>query len=68
MPTYTFVCHKCEQPFERKLRMSQSGDPQECPTCGSLDTRKSIGAIAIGSSSRSVNTVMSSPPVHSPFT
>ena len=68
MPMYTFVCRECEQPFERKLRMSQSGDTQECPACGSMDTRKSIGAIAIGGGSHSADTFMSIPPVQSPFT
>ena len=68
MPMYTFVCRQCEQPFERKLRMSQSSDTQECPTCGSMDTRKSIGAIAIGGGSRAVDSAISMPPVSSPFT
>lgn len=68
MPMYTFVCRQCGQPFERKLRMSQSGDAQECPACGSISTRKSIGAIAVGGGSRSVDTIMSTPPAHSPFT
>lgn len=68
MPMYTFVCRECEQPFERKLRMSQASDTQECPTCGSMDTRKSIGAIAIGGGGRSVDTAVSMPPVSSPFT
>lgn len=67
MPMYTFVCRECEQPFEKKLRMSQSGETQTCPACGSTDTRKSIGAIAIGGSSRSAGRAASAPPVSSPF-
>ena len=65
MPMYTFVCRQCAQPFERKLRMSQSSDTQACPTCGSTNTRKSIGTIAIGGGSRAA---VSMPPVQSPFT
>lgn len=68
MPMYTFVCRDCEQPFEKKLRMSQSGDPQECPVCGSAETRKSIGAIAIGGTNRSAAPAVSAPPTRSPFT
>jgi putative FmdB family regulatory protein len=68
MPMYTFVCRDCEQPFERKLRMSQSGESQDCPACGSLNTRKSIGAVAVGGVSRSAVPAFSAPPSRSPFT
>ncbi len=68
MPMYTFICRDCEQPFERKLRMSQSSETQDCPTCGSLDTRKSISAIAVGGVTRSAAPTFSAPPVSSPFT
>jgi putative FmdB family regulatory protein len=68
MPMYSFVCRECEQNFERKLRMSQSGDTQECPTCGSKDTRKTIGSIAINGVSRSAGSSISAPPISSPFT
>lgn len=68
MPMYTFVCRDCAQPFERKLRMSQSGDAQDCPSCGSMETRKSIGAIAVSGVTRSVAPAFSGPPPSSPFT
>ena len=68
MPMYTFVCRSCEQPFERKLRMSQSSETQDCPACGSLDTRKSIGVVAVGGVSRSAAPAFSPPPSSSPFT
>lgn len=67
MPMYTFVCHDCAQPFDQKLSMSQSGDVQACPTCGSLNTRKSIGAIAVGGTSKAAMPAFSAPPVRSPF-
>lgn len=67
MPMYTFVCRNCEQPFERKLRMSQSSETQNCPDCGSMNTRKSIGAIAIGGA-RTAAPAISAPPPSSPFT
>ncbi|PIE81279.1 MAG: FmdB family transcriptional regulator [Chloroflexi bacterium] len=68
MPMYTFVCRSCEQPFERKLRMSQSSETQDCPHCGSMDTRKSIGAVAIGSASPATAPANSAPLPSSPFT
>jgi putative FmdB family regulatory protein len=68
MPTYSFVCRECGQAFEKRLRMSQSGEVQDCPACGSDDTRKSIGAVAVssGTSTRSAP-ARSAPPVSSPF-
>jgi putative FmdB family regulatory protein len=68
MPMYTFVCRECEQPFERKLRMSQSSDTQECPACSSMNTRKSISRIAIGGINRSAAPAISAQPISSPFT
>ncbi|MFO7682636.1 MAG: zinc ribbon domain-containing protein [Chloroflexota bacterium] len=68
MPMYTFICRECEQPFERKLPMSQAGDSQDCPACGSVNTRKSIGAVAVGGVSRSAAPAFSAPPARSPFT
>ncbi|RMG91990.1 MAG: zinc ribbon domain-containing protein [Chloroflexi bacterium] len=68
MPMYSFICQNCGHPFEKKLRMSQSDVPQACPACGSDNTRKRIGAVAmLGSSSRTAKT-SSTPPVSSPFT
>lgn len=66
MPMYSFVCHECGQPFDKKLRMSQSGDVQECPACGSNNTRKSIGAVAVGGVTRS-SVPLSVRPSNSPF-
>ena len=68
MPMYTFVCYDCEQPIERKLRMSQSGEMQECPACGSTETRKTLGSVAIGGIKRSTTSTASAPPSRSPFT
>jgi len=66
MPMYSFVCHDCGQPFDKKLRMSQSSEAQECPACGSQHTRKSIGAVAVGGTARSSAPVSVRPP-SSPF-
>ncbi|HRQ36967.1 MAG TPA: zinc ribbon domain-containing protein [Chloroflexota bacterium] len=66
MPMYEFACQMCGQPFEKKLRMSQVGEDQVCPHCGSGETRRRFGtAVAIGG--MQVKTV-SPAPVRSPFT
>ncbi|MCB8944835.1 MAG: zinc ribbon domain-containing protein [Ardenticatenaceae bacterium] len=46
MPTYQYACSECGHGFEKRLRMSQSGETQSCPSCGSQETRKRIGAVA----------------------
>ncbi|MCP4423020.1 MAG: zinc ribbon domain-containing protein [Chloroflexi bacterium] len=73
MPTYQYICHDCDHAFEKRLRMSQSGETQSCPTCGDMNTRKRIGAIAIsvsvsGSGASSASGVnIPALPVSSPF-
>ncbi|MCB8926091.1 MAG: zinc ribbon domain-containing protein [Ardenticatenaceae bacterium] len=69
MPMYDFACRECGQVFEKKLRMSQSSDPQECPTCGSNDTRRHMSAsFAMGGGGSSVAPAISTRPPSSPFT
>lgn len=50
MPMYQYACQECGQEFEKRLRMSQSGETQSCPNCDSMETRKRIGAFAVGGS------------------
>ena len=69
MPMYDFACRTCGQPFEKKLKMSQSSDPQSCPVCGSSDTRRRMSAsFAVGGGSRTATRTMTAPPPSSPFT
>lgn len=69
MPMYDFACRECGQVFEMKLRMSQSSDPQICPSCGSGETRRHMAsAIAIGGGGSSVAPAMATRPPSSPFT
>lgn len=69
MPMYDFACRECGQVFEKKLRMSQSSDPQTCPGCGSGDTRRHMSSsFAVGGVSRGVAQAVSAPPPSSPFT
>lgn len=68
MPYYDFACRNCEQPFEKKLKMSQSSEPQSCPNCGSGDTRRRMSsAFAVGGGGRSASHAVAAPP-SSPFT
>jgi putative FmdB family regulatory protein len=66
MPMYQYACADCGQAFEKKLSMSQSGEQQECPGCGSRETRKRLGAVAVGGQRQAG--AMPPPPVRrSPF-
>lgn len=66
MPMYEFACQACGQPFEKQLRMSQVGEEQICPKCGSHETRRRFGtAVAIGGVQ--VKTAVPAP-TRSPFT
>lgn len=67
MPMYQFACETCGQPFECKLSMSQSGDRQACPHCGSQETRKRLGAVAVSAGAAPAPRP-SAPPARSPFT
>ena len=66
MPSYQYTCRECEQGFEKKLPMAQASDVQACPECGSFDTRKVIGSIAVSSGSSAPVRSMA-PPAASPF-
>ncbi len=68
MPMYQFACEACGQPFEKKLRMSESSDTQTCPYCASSDTRKRLGAVAISSTTSGGATLRQAPVSRSPFT
>ncbi|MDT8305572.1 MAG: zinc ribbon domain-containing protein [Anaerolineae bacterium] len=65
MPRYDFGCEACGEAFEKQLRMTQSGEPQACPACGSMQTRKRIGVVAVSNAGRAARSV---PPPSSPFT
>jgi putative FmdB family regulatory protein len=65
MPRYQYGCQVCGESFEKELRMSQSGETQICPACGSDQTRKRIGAVAVTSGGPARQ---SAPPPRSPFT
>lgn len=66
MPNYQYTCRDCAQPFEKQLPMAEAGEKQACPQCGSFETRKVIGAIAV-SSGASATARRTAPPAASPF-
>ncbi len=66
MPTYQYACKCCGGGFEKRLRMSQASHTQTCPDCGSEDTRKRLGAVAVSASSRSAQ--VAAPPPNTRFT
>ncbi len=67
MPMYQFSCRDCGQGFEKRLRMSQASSQQECPDCGSQNTRKVFGAVSIGGTARATAPSLLARPVSSPF-
>lgn len=67
MPMYQYTCQTCGQGFEKQLRMSESSATQSCPACGSRETRKRLGAIAVNAGTR-MSTAVSTPPPTSRFT
>ncbi len=68
MPMYQFACEACGQPFEKKLRMSESSDTQSCPYCDSTATRKRLGAVAVSNGTSGGATLRQPPVTRSPFT
>ena len=65
MPMYQYACRSCEQAFEKRLPMAQAGETQACPQCGSVETRKVIGAVAVSSGVGPAR--RATPPPSSPF-
>lgn len=66
MPMYQYACRNCDEAFEKKLPMAQAGETQACPQCGSHETRKVIGAIAVSSGASATARHAAAPP-SSPF-
>ncbi len=47
MPLYEYLCHVCEQRFERYVRAF--GDSAACPSCGGSDVEKLLSTFAMAS-------------------
>ena len=63
MPLYEYRCSSCGEEFEKMVRFSQVGKPQECPKCQSDNTERQLSRIAsFGSTSSSGSSCASSGP------
>lgn len=51
MPIYEFKCGQCGKEFER-LVFSGNDDPENCPACGSAETRKILSVFASASADK----------------
>ena len=40
MPIYEFECSKCETVYERLMKVDESYDTLECPSCGATKPKK----------------------------
>ncbi len=57
MPTYEFLCRKCNKPFERIYSLEeydrQTKKKIKCPNCGSRSVVRQISAIEVRTSKKS---------------
>lgn len=57
MPTYEFLCRKCNKPFERIYSLEeyerQTKKKIKCPKCGSTSVVRQISAIEVKTSKKS---------------
>jgi putative FmdB family regulatory protein len=57
MPTYEFLCQKCEKPFERIYSLDEYDREMQkkikCPECGSTRVVRQISAVQVRTSKKS---------------
>lgn len=57
MPTYEFLCRKCEKPFERTCSLAQYDREMKkgikCPRCGGVRVERQISAVEVKTSKKS---------------
>jgi putative FmdB family regulatory protein len=57
MPTYEFLCRKCEKPFELIWSLSEyeteTKKKIKCPKCGSTSVVRQISAVEVKTSKKS---------------
>lgn len=46
MPVYEYICQTCAGEFERRVSFSETDQVQECPSCGSKNSRKKLSLFA----------------------
>jgi putative FmdB family regulatory protein len=56
MPTYEFLCQKCENPFERTCSLAEYDREMKlakCPTCGSTSVMRQLSPVEVKTSKKS---------------
>ena len=57
MPTYEFLCRKCEKPFERTLSLAEYDREMKknmkCPNCRSSRVVRQVSAVEVKTSKKS---------------
>jgi putative FmdB family regulatory protein len=51
MPIYSYVCEKCNHPFEMLEGVTADKLQKKCPKCGSAKVKKVFSAFSMGPSS-----------------
>ena len=67
MPLYEYVCQQCGQTFEKLVSMSKADDPQSCPGCAGVESRRKLSSFAVSGGSSGAP-IAAGPPAGSPFT
>lgn len=44
MPIYSYYCRECDDIFDEIVPMTERGEPQPCPDCGTESERRLTGA------------------------
>lgn len=44
MPLYEYRCSQCGEQFEKLVRMADADGTIQCPSCGSVETRRKVSA------------------------
>jgi len=47
MPVYQYECQSCKMQFEATAKIDERKAPQECPGCGSWDSKNIITAVGL---------------------
>jgi putative FmdB family regulatory protein len=53
MPIYEYRCRKCEEVFERLMKVNESGDSLACPYCGEKKSEKILSCFSSSKGSES---------------
>ena len=48
VPLYDYDCQQCESGFTELRKSSEMDSPINCPSCGSLETSRSLSCFSVG--------------------